>query len=48
MSYYARILKRHLSAYKLARLGRGQHNPSLVTLQKIAKALSVPVTERLE
>jgi hypothetical protein len=26
---------------------RGQHNPSLVTLQKLAKALGVPVTELL-
>jgi hypothetical protein len=31
----------------LARLESGQHNPSLVTLQKLAKALGVPVTELL-
>ena len=37
-----------LSREYVARLETGQHNPSLGTLQKIAKALGVPVTALLE
>ena len=31
----------------LARLETGQHNPSVATIQKLARALRVPVTELL-
>jgi transcriptional regulator with XRE-family HTH domain len=37
-----------LSREYVARLETGQHNPSLATLQKLAKALGVPVTALLE
>jgi transcriptional regulator with XRE-family HTH domain len=37
-----------LSREYVARLEIGQHNPSLATLQKLAKALGVPVTALLE
>jgi transcriptional regulator with XRE-family HTH domain len=40
--------KSGLSREYVARLETGQHNPSLATLQKLAKALGVPVTALLE
>jgi transcriptional regulator with XRE-family HTH domain len=47
LSQQALSKKAGLSREYLARLESGQHNPSLVTLQKLAKALGVPVTELL-
>ena len=47
LSQEALSKKAGLSREYLARLEGGQHNPSLVTLQKLAKALGVPVTELL-
>jgi DNA-binding XRE family transcriptional regulator len=40
--------KSGLSREYVARLETGQHNPGLATLQKLAKALGVPVTALLE
>ena len=40
--------KSGLSREYVARLETGRHNPSLATLQKMAKALGVPVTALLE
>ena len=48
MSQQALAEKSGLSREYVARLETGQHNPSLATLQKFAKALGVPVTALLE
>ncbi len=47
MSQQRLAAKSGLSREYVARLEIGQHNPSLATLQKLAKALGVPVTELL-
>ena len=48
LSQMALAEKAHVSREYINRLERGQHDPALTTLVKLAKALGVPVAELLE